>query len=431
MESRLKKFVFFVVVICCLVRYAEDSTTRVSLLLSKDNCIWLSTKVKGPRHKRFFLKPLPPSCLSVDSSHSGGLTLLLLLLSGDIEVNPGPDTCPICNDLIQEARGNKKGQDAIFCDGSCQAWIHRRCASLNKCTFEKLAESSTEFFCPTCRLTTLEALVQDLQKQLRALQETTPKPAIAEPRSSCTQHEFQNQQNDTARRYDMNQHPIPFSPTVQRSRADRKFNLIVYGIKEHPKGTRKHLRSVNDTTAVISILKSIHSSVTEFSIRDCFRLGKYSELRHRPLLVTLSRSNDVLSILANRRQLSQQPHISIKPDLTPEARKTESILLKQRRELISAGTNPRDIRIRNDTLFCNGKKYGVVVNSTFNHYTLASGTNRPSSSQSNIQSSTQPSTSHNPSPSAQFLPVQPSHPGSITPLPHNPSAVTTVSSTHC
>ena len=101
--------------------------------------------------------------------------------------------------------------------------------------------------------------------------------------------------------------PIPFKPFPQHSKNDRKFNLVVYGINEHPKGTRRHLRSANDITAVISILKSVHFPITEFSICDCFCLGKYSEQRHQSLLVTLSRSSDVLSILANKHQLSQYP----------------------------------------------------------------------------------------------------------------------------
>ena len=59
------------------------------------------------------------------ASQKGGLTLLLFLLLGSIEVNPGPDTCPICDDDIQEVKRNKNGEDTIFCEGSCQAWIHR------------------------------------------------------------------------------------------------------------------------------------------------------------------------------------------------------------------------------------------------------------------------------------------------------------------
>ena len=145
----------------------------------------------------------------------------------------------------------------------------------------------------------------------------------------------------------------------------------------------------------------IHSPITEFSVCDCFRLGKHSEHGRHPLLVTLSRSSEVVCILANRRQLSQHPHISIKPNFIPEDRKVESILLKQPRELIMSGTNLQEVRIHNDTLFHNCKKYGVVVGSTFQLCPLKSGLVGTASSQSSSQSLTSP----NPSPSIQFPPT--------------------------
>ena len=132
---------------------------------------------------------------------------------------------------------------------------------------------------------------------------------------------------------------ISFKPFLQHSSADYKFNLVVYGINKNPKGTWRHLCSANDTTAVLSILKSFHSPVTEFLVCNCFRLGKYPEQHHRPLLVTLSRSSDALSIMANRDKLSQYLHISTEPDLNSEDRKVEPILFKQRRALMTSGTN--------------------------------------------------------------------------------------------
>ena len=52
-------------------------------LQSANSSIWFSTKVKGPLHNQFLLKPYPPSCFSLDLlDHKGGFSLLLLLLSG-------------------------------------------------------------------------------------------------------------------------------------------------------------------------------------------------------------------------------------------------------------------------------------------------------------------------------------------------------------
>ncbi len=58
--------------------------------------------------------------------------------SGDKpKVSKGPNghqksslLCIVCDDIIVEAFTTTKGDEAIFCEGECQAWLHRRCAGL-------------------------------------------------------------------------------------------------------------------------------------------------------------------------------------------------------------------------------------------------------------------------------------------------------------
>ena len=44
--------------------------------------------------------------------------------------------CPICLDKIAEDSDDTDGHDAIFCEGACDAWVHRRCAGLSKTLFQ-------------------------------------------------------------------------------------------------------------------------------------------------------------------------------------------------------------------------------------------------------------------------------------------------------
>ena len=60
--------------------------------------------------------------------------------------------CPICTEIIVEQTKTRKGQDAIFYEGSCDAWLHRRCASLSAVLFNEFKKSKTPFFCPHCHL---------------------------------------------------------------------------------------------------------------------------------------------------------------------------------------------------------------------------------------------------------------------------------------
>ena len=60
-------------------------------------------------------------------------------------------TCPICDENIKEATKYRKGDDSIYCEGYCDAWIHRRCAGLSAVNFNMLSEAEDQtFFCIHC-----------------------------------------------------------------------------------------------------------------------------------------------------------------------------------------------------------------------------------------------------------------------------------------
>lgn len=81
------------------------------------------------------------------------------------------------------------------------------------------------------------------------------------------------------------------------------------------------------------------------SIRDSFRLGKYSDTnnRPRPILVKLNRSYDVLSLLVARKNFPKG--LSIKADRSPEERALDTVLMRERWQLIQSGQNRKDIKI--------------------------------------------------------------------------------------
>ena len=119
---------------------------------------------------------------------------------------------------------------------------------------------------------------------------------------------------------------------------DKNFNVVVYGINEYPEGSFRHTRIIKYTENVSTVLQKLDPSISNNSIHDCVRLGKYKKRNHRPILVKLSRSREVTSILANRKKLAESPGVSIKPDMSKEERLAESAVLKARWELINSGT---------------------------------------------------------------------------------------------
>ena len=109
MEVKLTKVVLALFLVCCWIRNSNESITRACVVRNQCGCFWIPTNVKGSRHKRFLSKPTTRSCLSVDfTGPNGRVLLLLLLLSGDVEQNPGP-----VNDRKDNVPKRKKENECI------------------------------------------------------------------------------------------------------------------------------------------------------------------------------------------------------------------------------------------------------------------------------------------------------------------------------
>ena len=217
-----------------------------------------------------------------------------------------------------------KGKDeSLFCGGDCQQWLHRYCAGVSKQVFNGLAEEGSHaFFCFACclkrhrrEIDALKDTVEHLKCELKSSSPATPQAA---PSLS----------------------PVPTAPaTVSQSLPqstvnsqavngrERKFNIVLYGMDECPKGTPKSNRLEEDLKNALSVILEVDQSITSHSIRGIHRLGKYSveARKSRPLLVKFIRATDASSVLSKRRS-SIGASVIIKPDMSPSERKREPIL---------------------------------------------------------------------------------------------------------
>lgn len=74
--------------------------------------------------------------------------LMLMLLSGDIELNPGPQRkwkypCRVCSRPVM------KNQKGVQCD-NCDLWVHTRCAGITTAEYQSLQLSDPPWFCDVC-----------------------------------------------------------------------------------------------------------------------------------------------------------------------------------------------------------------------------------------------------------------------------------------
>ena len=82
---------------------------------------------------------IPPRCILT-------YLLILLVVCGDIELNPGPGFyCGMCAKLV------KKNDNAVQCDG-CDHWVHIRCADIDRVGYKLLQLSKPEdkWYCSKC-----------------------------------------------------------------------------------------------------------------------------------------------------------------------------------------------------------------------------------------------------------------------------------------
>ena len=148
------------IILFCLTRYlsfnsmncpSSPSTGNKQVIIQHEHLQGSNYSISHFSSLLTGLKPLnirKSALLNLNSgSDSSSWLSALLILSGDLEVNPGPRTfkfpCGVCS------RPCKSNQKAIQCD-SCNTWLHTKCIQLDTKTYEALANSSVSWHCNTC-----------------------------------------------------------------------------------------------------------------------------------------------------------------------------------------------------------------------------------------------------------------------------------------
>lgn len=107
--------------------------------------------------------------LKRDRTSSSFLVLWLLLLSGNVELNPGPHYKHPCGCCIKPVKANQRG---VQCD-ICDIWYHTRCMLMNPDMYEGLATPS----CSSCRVPIFSSTLLDADNNVE----------LSNPFSSLTQ----------------------------------------------------------------------------------------------------------------------------------------------------------------------------------------------------------------------------------------------------
>ena len=311
------------------------------------------------------------------------------------------DACCICYQKI----GPK--DDVLFCSGTCQKHLHRYCASVSEHSYKTLtSDDAPPFLCFCCYRTKKDEEIAKLQSIVELLQDeiSTLKRSKQNDDQWPSLTSGAGQQN--SRPSTESGEPISrsVSNTTQASKPvpnasydhDSKYNVVLYGVEECRSGMYRSARLESDLTSVISVFSALESSIQSQSVKDCFRLGKFSPnaSRPRPILVKFVRVADVSKIFSKRRNLST-PYF-IRPDLSRSERFQQSLLMQERWNLIQSGVSRKSIRIKGNSLYVSNKLHGRVSNSKFEHASASSET--PDLSQPDSPRPTSPIVHHDPQP---------------------------------
>ena len=103
-------------------------------------------------------------------------------------VSPRRNTCGICRKAVVDGK-----DDALFCEGHCQRWLHRVCASVTEEQHARLAASEQPFLCPACcqahnlqQIAELTSTVDALKLELEQLKQVVQKQIEKQPQPQRT-----------------------------------------------------------------------------------------------------------------------------------------------------------------------------------------------------------------------------------------------------
>ena len=203
------------------------------------------------------------------------------------------------------------GEDSIYCDGTCQEWLHHRCAGLSAVAFTAInKDPESPFFCSHCKLANQSKEIMELKSNVLKLSQTID--GLSQILRSLTKNQVilgsqcrlsdldavdghrsgssptSSDEGATPRRVHVGKEPSKQFDSQSRKPDDNcQLNVVVYGIPECTKGQLRKQGWVSDLRNVTNLFHESSVSVPKSAIKDCRRLGKFSDFSShpRPILV--------------------------------------------------------------------------------------------------------------------------------------------------
>ena len=143
----------------------------------------------------------------------------------------------------------KHSHEAVFCEGVCQDWLHRKCAGLTRPAFDRLGELDTQSLCTHCAMESQGKEISKLTDTIKGLS-----TAI----TTLTETIISLQATVTKQPLIVSQH---LNEVTETKTVDRSMNIVVYGIEESPPTIPRSDRTKRHIGNLLSMLSAIDSSI--------------------------------------------------------------------------------------------------------------------------------------------------------------------------
>ena len=284
-------------------------------------------------------------------------------------VDSAESLCGHCNKLV------KNDSLAMECE-ICNLWYHIKCQGITKAEYEyikggskKKSLSKLHWYCLTCdriavnfmktmaslhiKHQILEDKVDNLEEKMKnkvdkeevdQLKEEIgsirkgQKQALEEQWKKIEENLLNHQKENTVKINkediisvnDVIEKKIKEKDVEERARKDRRNNMAIFGIKECEAMSGKEKQEV-DLKEVQKILKDCcEVELKQDNVAKVIRMGKYTEGKKRPIIITIGTEEKKREIFKNLHKLRRSTHnITITHDLTVRQREELHELIKE------------------------------------------------------------------------------------------------------
>jgi len=259
--------------------------------------------------------------------------------------------CVVCENVIVTASKDKEGDDAVFCEGYCQGWSHRKCIGFSKQLFKVMCESDDQFLFSYCLLACYQKEIVELSDKVKTLSLEIAQLKSQDPRSVIDETEnFHSHVSNHTDQPSITSHPHISSPqdisgmitsalSKEKEKEKWQLNLIVHNLKES-QDSDPHKRKESD----IKVTKDLFQEYlrVQVNVTNASRIGKKSDNINKPhlLKVTVNSTREKVQVLRNCTKLCNKDNLMKSnlsiygtPDLTPKEQKDNKALRSQLAEV--------------------------------------------------------------------------------------------------